>query len=89
MYLNPFQPETHERLGDIYFESDQFGEAVREFEVFLSLASVDLATAHFKLARALFGLGNSESSRTHVLLSLEMAPGYQEAQRLLLQLVRR
>ena len=89
MYLDPFQSETHERLGDIYFESDQFQKAVREFEVFLSLASVDIATAHYKLARALFGSGNAESSRTHVLLSLEIAPGYQEAQKLLLELVRR
>jgi tetratricopeptide (TPR) repeat protein len=89
MYLNPFQAETHERLGDIYFESDQFDKAVRESEVFLSLASVDIATAHYKLARALLQSGNAESSRTHVLLSLEIAPSYQEAQKLLLQLVRR
>ncbi len=89
MYLNPFQPETHERLGDIYFDLDQFEKAVREMEVFLSLASVDLATAHYKLARALLGLGNAGRSRTHILLSLEIAPGYLEAQKLLLQLVRR
>jgi len=89
MYLDPFQAETHERLGDIYFETDHFDKAVRESEVFLSLASVDLATAHYKLARALLQAGNAETSRTHVLLSLEIAPSYQEAQKLLLQLVRR
>jgi tetratricopeptide (TPR) repeat protein len=89
MYLDPFQSQTHEYLGDIYFETDQFEKAVPEFEVFLNLTSVDIATAHYKLARALFRSGDAESSRTHVLLSLEMAPGYQEAQKLLLQLVRR
>ena len=89
MYLDPFQSQTHEYLGDIYFESDQFEKAVPEFEVFLNLTSVDVATAHYKLARALFRSGDAESSRTHVLLSLEIAPSYQEAQKLLLQLVRR
>ena len=89
MYLDPFQSPTHERLGDIYFQSDQFEKAVREFEVFLSLASVEIATAHYKLAGALFKAGDAESSREHVLLSLEIAPGYQEAQKLLLELVRR
>ncbi|MDA2934332.1 tetratricopeptide repeat protein [Acidobacteria bacterium AH-259-D05] len=89
MYVNPFQSETHERLGDIYLQSSQTEKAVREFEVFLSLTSVDAAAAHYKLAQALFQSGDTQRARSHVLLSLEIAPGYQEAQKLLLKLVRK
>ncbi|MEE2821596.1 MAG: tetratricopeptide repeat protein [Acidobacteriota bacterium] len=89
MYLDPFHSETHERLGEIYLESGQFKKAIREFEVFLSLSPIDIATAHYKMAQAFSQLGNVESSRKHVLLSLEIAPGHEEAQELLLKLVRK
>jgi hypothetical protein len=48
----------------------------------------DRAEAHFSLARALLGAGERERARREVLLSLEIAPGYEEAQRLLLEVVR-
>ena len=45
--------------------------------------------AHYKLAQALFESGDMQGARNHVLLSLEIAPAYPEAQKLLLKLVRR
>ena len=89
MYVDPFQSETHLRLGDLYLQSSEMEKAVREFTVFLSLSPVDAAGAHYKLAQALFQSGDRTGARQHVLLSLEIAPAYQEAQKLLLQLVRR
>jgi len=89
MYVDPFQPETHRRLGDLYLQSSEVEKAVREFTVFLSLSPVDAAAAHYKLAQALFQSGDRQRARQQVLLSLEIAPAYQEAQKLLLQLVRR
>jgi tetratricopeptide (TPR) repeat protein len=88
MYVDPLQPETHQKLGDLYLQFSETEKAVREYTVFLSLSPVDGAAAHYKLAQALFESGDMQGARNHVLLSLEIAPAYPEAQRLLLQLVR-
>ena len=62
--------------------------AVREFKVLLALNPVDRADAHYSLATALSQTGETSEARKQVLLSLEIAPGFDDAQRLLLELVR-
>jgi len=88
MYVDPLHPETHQKLGDLYLQFSETEKAVREYTVFLSLSPVDGAAAHYRLAQALFESGDRQGARNHVLLSLEIAPAYPEAQRLLLKLVR-
>jgi tetratricopeptide (TPR) repeat protein len=88
MYVDPLQPETHQQLGDLYLRLSETEKAVREYTVFLSLSPVDGAAAHYRLAQALFESGDRQGARNHVLLSLEIAPAYPEAQTLLLKLVR-
>ncbi len=88
MYVNPFRPEPHRLLGDLYLERDSMDLALREFQVLLDLEPPDMADAHYRLARALKGVGQSQTARRHVLLALEIAPSYREAQKLLLELVR-
>ena len=88
MYVDPLQPETHQKLGDLYLQFSETEKAVREYTVFLSLSPVDGAAAHYRLAQALFESGDRQGARNHVLLSLEIAPAYPEAQKLLLKLVR-
>ncbi|MCH7804765.1 MAG: tetratricopeptide repeat protein [Acidobacteria bacterium] len=88
MYLDPLQPETHQKLGDLYLQLSETEKAVREYTVLLSLSPVDEAAAHYRLAQALFESGDRQGARNHVLLSLEIAPAYPEAQKLLLKLVR-
>ena len=88
MYVDPLQPETHQKLGDLYLQFNETEKAVREYTVFLSLSPVDGAAAHYRLAQALFESGDRQGARNHVLLSLEIAPAYPEAQKLLLKLVR-
>ncbi|MDA2923184.1 tetratricopeptide repeat protein [Acidobacteria bacterium AH-259-L09] len=89
MYVDPLQSESHEKLGDLYLQSGQPENAVREFKILLDLKPVDVAAAHYKLAQALFESGNGQGARRHVLLSLEIAPTYEEAQKLLLKVVRK
>ncbi|MEX0585187.1 MAG: hypothetical protein WD176_00995, partial [Pirellulales bacterium] len=48
----------------------------------------DPATLHYRLARLLAETGEPADARRHVLLALERAPRYREAQALLLTLVR-
>jgi len=43
---------------------------------------------HFRLARALHATGQPAEAKRHVLLALEEAPRFREAQQLLLQLVK-
>jgi tetratricopeptide (TPR) repeat protein len=88
LYLDPLSPELHQNLGTLYLELSNAETAVREFEVLLALNPVDKANAHYKLAKALSQTGQASEARRQVLLSLEIAPGFDDAQRLLLELVR-
>lgn len=88
IYSDPFSAELHRRLGDLYLELDRPALAAREFQVLLALNPVDRAEAHFALAQALLRQGDRFGARREVLLALEIAPGFDEAQRLLLQVIR-
>jgi cellulose synthase operon protein C len=88
VYSDPFSAPLHRMLGDLYLDSGRNREAVRTFAVLLELDPRDRAAAHFGLAKALLRAGERERARREVLLSLEIAPGYEEAQRLLLEMVR-
>ncbi|HXG93350.1 MAG TPA: tetratricopeptide repeat protein [Blastocatellia bacterium] len=85
-YIQPFDASLHKLAGDVYLEQGSAAEAVREFTVRLSLAPPDMAEAHFDLARALEAQGNHAEARREVLRSLEIAPGFEKAQELLLKL---
>ena len=87
-YVDPLNQELHQMLGDLYLKTDRPDVAVREFRVLLNLEPLDSSEAHFQLGRALYQKGDLEAARRQALLSLEIAPGYQKAQKLLLELVR-
>jgi hypothetical protein len=54
--------------------------------VVVSLNPPDAAGAHYDLARSLEASGNRAEAKREVLRSLEMAPGFEKAQELLLRL---
>lgn len=85
-YAQPFDASLHKLAGDAYLESGNTSEAIREFRVTISLAPPDLAEAHFDLARALEAAGNRTEARREVVRALEIAPGFEKAQELLLKL---
>jgi len=85
-YISPFDPRLHKLAGGIYLETGHTPEAIREFRVQIALAPPDLAEAHYDLARALDAGGNRAEARREVLRSLEIAPGFEKAQELLLKL---
>jgi tetratricopeptide (TPR) repeat protein len=87
-YIQPFDASLHKLAGGIYLDLGNPSEAVREFQAQISLAPPDLAEAHYDLARALEASGNSREARREVLRSLEIAPGFEKAQELLLTLRR-
>ncbi|GAB4238352.1 MAG: hypothetical protein Kow00109_12730 [Acidobacteriota bacterium] len=85
LWAAPLDPEIHRRLGALYLEAENFTAARREFEVLLAAGPTDEARVRYWLAKALLGLGDRNGARRQVLLALEIAPSFEEAQRLLLE----
>jgi tetratricopeptide (TPR) repeat protein len=82
----PYEIESHQRLATLYTEARDGAGAVRERAAVLALNPVDKAGAHLELAKAHILAGDRAAARTQVLRALEIAPGFAEAQELLLQL---
>ncbi|MDE0191576.1 MAG: tetratricopeptide repeat protein [Gammaproteobacteria bacterium] len=82
----PLAIETRTQFGDDLLEAGQPREALREYLAVESLKPHDAADAHYRLARAYHRLNESENARRHVLLALEIAPRFQDALSLLLEI---
>jgi tetratricopeptide (TPR) repeat protein len=85
-YIQPFDAALHKLAGDVYLELGSSADAAKEFRVVIALTPADLAAAHYDLARALDAGGNRSEARREVLRALEIAPGFDKAQELLLKL---
>ena len=77
---------AHYAMGIIYDNEGRSGEAVREYTAAAALKPLDQATAQYNLARAYLASGNRTKAQEYVLASLEAAPGFRPAQKLLLEL---
>ena len=86
--VDPLDQELHGVLGELLLEGDRASEALREFLIALELNPHDKATAHFRLAKAHHAMGNKTETQQQLLLSLDVAPNFRPAQRLLLELMR-
>lgn len=87
LYISPYDLDVHRRLAELAFASDRFALAVRERAALVALDPPDRAAALYELALAQHRAGRPESARRTVLRALEVAPGYDPAQELLLDLV--
>ncbi|MFI4914713.1 MAG: peptidase MA family metallohydrolase [Steroidobacterales bacterium] len=85
-YVAPFDYELHGELGDGLLELGRNTEALAEYQAAMALDPPDLAQAHYRLARAQFALGAQPETRKQLLAALEIAPNFEPAQRLLLQI---
>ncbi len=84
-YVYLHDQEVHERLGSLYLDAGNWRGAVREFSAVVADKPIDTAQAHFNLARA-YDLGRQrDQAEEHLILSLEAAPGFRPAQKMLLQ----
>jgi tetratricopeptide (TPR) repeat protein len=87
--LNMIYPEAdglHPLLGSLYFDAGNAAGAIREFKSVVALNPLDKAQAHYDLARA-YHLNHQDSeAKDELLASLEVAPGFRPAQKLLLEL---
>jgi tetratricopeptide (TPR) repeat protein len=84
--VDPLDGNLHGELGDILLAAGRAEEALREYEIAISLQPHDMATAWYRLAQAQYQLGDIERSQAHLLQALDVAPNFRPAQRLLLKL---
>ena len=66
---------------------NELDAASREFRTVLALGPVDRAAAHTDLAESYFKGGKRAEAKKQTLSALEIAPGYERAQDLLLKIV--
>jgi tetratricopeptide (TPR) repeat protein len=85
-YIYPMDGDAHRQLGGYYMDLKSAAPAVREFKAVLAGNPGDPAQAHYDLARAYHLNHQDEQAKEEVLASLEAAPGYRAAQKLLLEL---
>jgi len=83
--VNPLVPQPHRYLARASEELGKTETAIGCYETLLLLDPPDPADVHFRLARLLQKTGKPEAKR-HVLQSLEEAPRFLEAHRLLLEI---
>jgi len=82
----PFQLDLQTRRAAVAEELGDGVEWVRARRAILGLAPVDRAEAHFQLARALHFAGDAGEARSQVIRALEIAPTFDAALELLLDL---
>ena len=82
----PIDVELHRRLGALRLKEKSYAASIREYAAVVALRPLDKAGALYDLASAQFAAGQFDKAEQNVLGSLEAAPGYRPAQKLLLQI---
>ena len=85
--VSPYDREVHTRLAELYSENGQYSQAVQARLAVLGLNPIDRADAYYQYALSLYNSDRVTESKRAVLQSLELAPGFREAQKLLLEVV--
>ncbi|MEX2216202.1 MAG: tetratricopeptide repeat protein [Phycisphaeraceae bacterium] len=81
--VNPLVSEPWRRLATAAEYRGDHAQAAKAYRVLLQMEPADPAQAHYDLARHLHALGDPQAKR-QVLMALEEAPRFREAQKLLL-----
>ena len=87
-YIHPYEITDHEHLAALMEEVGDLDGAIAERRAVLALRPVDRAVAHYQIARLLHLKGDRAAARSAVLAALEIAPNYEDALDLLLELRR-
>ena len=85
--VDPFDAIPHQALGRLAMAREDHEVAAREFEVTLAIGPIDRVSAHVDLAESRLAGGRPDDAKRQVIAALEIAPTYERAQELLLQIV--
>lgn len=86
MFIHPYDISHHRRLAEAYGRLGESDGVVRARRAVVALRPVDQAEALYQLATALRDAGNPTEARRQVVRALELAPAFERAQELLLEL---
>ena len=81
-----YDEDLHRHLGKLWLAQKNYAGAIREYGAVVALHPLDVASAQYDLAQAYLGAGQRDKAEDAVLASLEAAPGFRPAQKLLLQI---
>jgi len=85
-FIYPEDEEMHRKLGELWLTQGNSKGAVQEFSAVLAMNPLDKAQAEFDVAKAYMASGDKDKAEESVLASLEAAPGFKPAQKLLLEI---
>ncbi|MDX1394586.1 MAG: tetratricopeptide repeat protein [Gemmatimonadota bacterium] len=86
LWIDPYRQDVHEKLAAAEEEAGDWSAGVRERRALLGLDPNDRAAAYYRLALALYRDGDTAAARSTVLRALEIAPNYEDAIDLLIQI---
>ncbi len=86
IWIDPYQRDIHDRLAAVHEEAGDWAAGTRERRALLGLDPTDRAHAYYRLALALHRDGASAEARSVVLRALEIAPNYEDAVNLLIEI---
>ena len=86
LYIYPLDAELHRRMAALHTDSGDAAGLVRARAALVALRPTDMAQALYDLAQAHIAAGEPQKARREVLRALEIAPAFDDAQRLLLRL---
>lgn len=85
-FIYPLDDDLHRRLGTLWIDQGNVAAAIGEFRAVVARNPIDPAQSHYDLARAYSLNHQPEQAKEELLVSLEAAPGFRPAQKLLLEL---
>jgi tetratricopeptide (TPR) repeat protein len=85
-FIYPMDAQLHQQLGDLYAKLGNKQGALTEYRALVAMKPIDMAGARYRLATAYKANNRLDKALEEVYLALELAPGFKEAQRLLLEL---
>ena len=85
-FIYPEDEDMHRKLGALWLALGNNAGAVREYSAVLAMKPLDTASAHYDLAKAYLAEGDKARAEEQVLGSLEAAPGFKPAQKMLLDI---
>jgi tetratricopeptide (TPR) repeat protein len=84
--VDPFDSDSHSRLGKLLMADGDTAAALTEFEVALALGPANPAEAHTDAAEALLKLNRRAEAKQQVMKALSIAYSYDRAQELLVRI---
>ena len=85
--IDPFDPVAHQTVGRRAMAAGELDKAIAEFEVALAVEPVDQVASYCDLAEAYLEAGRFADAKRQTLNALELAPTYERAQELLLDVI--